>query len=79
MMAGCILGKILCQDFNVQNSKERIQWAAVFAIGSGASATWRAYAESESSSVAVVGSIGMAMLVCGLTAMMGKTGLRLRV
>lgn len=156
MMAGCILGKILSQDSDVQKPVERIRWAAIFASGLflagamtdtfaginkiSATPTWcfwcaslativwavlfyildvkhwywwslplrpaganpliayllhpillfilsltgwgvtlRAYSASESGLVVVGGSIAMAMLVCGLTALIAKTGLRLRV
>ena len=45
----------------------------------GLGASIRAYANSESAFVAVPGSIVMAMLICGFTALLAKAGLRLRV
>ena len=39
----------------------------------------RAYTESESGMVAVGGSIAMALVICGLAALIAKLGLRLKV
>ena len=41
--------------------------------------TLRAYSSSDSALVAVAGSIAMALLVCGLTALTARAGLRIRV
>jgi predicted acyltransferase len=52
----------------------------LFALSlTGFGATVRAYSASESGSVAVFGSIAMALAICGLTALIAKLGLRLRV
>ena len=45
----------------------------------GLGATVRGYSASESGIVAVAGSVGMALVICGLTAAIARSGLRLRV
>ena len=155
VMAGCILGKILTSDSDLETPAARIRWAAVYAAGLflagamtdtfaginkiSATPTWcfwcasmatlvwialfyvidirkwtlwslflkpaganpltayllhpilifvlsltgfnaaRSYSDSESAMVAVGGSIAMALLICGLTALIAKSGLRLKV
>ena len=155
VMAGCILGKILTSNSDLETPAARIRWAAVYAAGLflagamtdtfaginkiSATPTWcfwcasmatlvwialfyvidirkwtlwslflkpaganpltayllhpilifvlsltgfnaaRSYSDSESAMVAVGGSIAMALLICGLTALIAKSGLRLKV
>ncbi len=45
----------------------------------GIGVTIRAYSSSETAWVAVVGSAAMALAICGLTALIAKAGLRIRV
>lgn len=45
----------------------------------GTGGTVRAYAASDSASVAIIGSLIMAAVVCGLTAAVAKAGLRVRI